>query len=464
MTSYCCAALCAAAITLTLPVSWAAAQVTFTVEPSKAAGQVEFLKVAPGQAGGATSGLLCLRIEIKNGLSLPVALNTVKLAFGGNPADQSISAPPGVFIAGGDRRPWWHNLWPNSDCVTLPANPPATMTVTLSFNGLANVTGTYSLKADTTVFAFPGKHSDRPAGEFWKATSGTHGTGTEGSQLFAYDMGVIGFDTKKGIWSECFDGIDCNFKTNSSLKNKDYRIWGTPVYAMADGVVVEFMNNVATNTTLGGPNPGICGVQGAGNHFYVKQGNVTVLYAHMQPGTLNSSLLHVGAPVTKGTKLGLAGNAGSSTNPHLHVHAMVGAIATPPGQCLSEVTPLVLRPLPFSDASAVDISALNAGSLTGPWGKLNAEGPPAVASAICAGGATGPVPANVAALPGKIKVLRAEVTDLQQELQSTAGGSQKAAIASQIKHLLAQIASLKKPLDNFNAPRCPIDRVACSAC
>src|SRR5262249_44154872 len=105
MTSRLRAVLCAAAITLTFPSSWALAQVSFTVEPSKAAGEVEFLKVAPGKAGGATSGLLCLRIEIKNGSSLPVTLNTVKLAFGGNPADQSISAPPGVFIAAGNPLP-----------------------------------------------------------------------------------------------------------------------------------------------------------------------------------------------------------------------------------------------------------------------------------------------------------------------------------------------------------------------
>jgi hypothetical protein len=38
----------------------------------------------------------------------------------------------------------------------------------------------------------------------------------------------------------------------------------------------------------------------------------------MQKGNLNSALLQTGAAVKRGEVLGLAGNAGNSTGPHIH--------------------------------------------------------------------------------------------------------------------------------------------------
>src|SRR4029077_17736164 len=99
-----------------------------------------------------------------------------------------------------------------------------------------------------------------------------------------------------------------------------YRIWGKPIHAVADGAVVEFRNDIPTNPSppadLSPPHP----VEG--NHFYIQSGDDLVLYAHFQPGSLNSNLMTVGAKVKQGDFLGLAGNSGNSTAPHLHMHVI----------------------------------------------------------------------------------------------------------------------------------------------
>ena len=45
----------------------------------------------------------------------------------------------------------------------------------------------------------------------------------------------------------------------------------------------------------------------------------------MQQGTLNTNLLANGSVVTRGQFLGLCGNSGNSTAPHLHIHAQQGS-------------------------------------------------------------------------------------------------------------------------------------------
>src|SRR5215469_2167306 len=109
---------------------------------------------------------------------------------------------------------------------------------------------------------------------------------------------------------------------------------------------------------------------GAGNHFYIRHGSEVVLYAHMQKGTLNPNLLTLNAPVKAGDYLGLAGNAGSASEPHLHIHAINGTEA--------ESGPL--RPLLFHDIFTVDPSLLSLPNTAGPWARVERQGPPVVPS------------------------------------------------------------------------------------
>lgn len=78
---------------------------------------------------------------------------------------------------------------------------------------------------------------------------------------------------------------------------------GTPIVAIADGVV----------TDVGNPN-GSFGVYATISHQIDGQ-NVSSLYAHMLNGSL---ALAVGDVVTKGQLVGQVGSTGQSTGPHLH--------------------------------------------------------------------------------------------------------------------------------------------------
>ena len=57
-----------------------------------------------------------------------------------------------------------------------------------------------------------------------------------------------------------------------------------------------------------------------GNHVVIDHGNQEYsLLAHMQPRSLK---VRVGQKVKAGEPLGLAGNSGNTSEPHLHVHLM----------------------------------------------------------------------------------------------------------------------------------------------
>ena len=79
----------------------------------------------------------------------------------------------------------------------------------------------------------------------------------------------------------------------------------------------------------------------------------------MQKGTLNQNLLKVGATMTGGDFLGLAGNSGSSSGPHTHIHAIQG---TQP-----EVGPL--RPIILKDSWVIDNDLVINGSPEGALGE-----------------------------------------------------------------------------------------------
>lgn len=109
-----------------------------------------------------------------------------------------------------------------------------------------------------------------------------------------------------------------DFYTGDSRENKNYPGYGSEVIAVADGVITQELDGIPENT------PGsaiaasrtlesICGnyvVQSLGKGLYAS-------YCHLQPGSLR---VKTNATIKRGQVLGLVGNSGDSSAPHLHFH------------------------------------------------------------------------------------------------------------------------------------------------
>lgn len=98
-------------------------------------------------------------------------------------------------------------------------------------------------------------------------------------------------------------------------KNEDFYAWGKEIAAPADGVVEEAVDGVRDNVP-GEMNP----YMAAGNVVILKHGEREYSFlAHFQRGSVR---VKAGDKVKRGDVLGLCGNSGNSSEPHLHFHLM----------------------------------------------------------------------------------------------------------------------------------------------
>src|SRR5205085_8384853 len=107
--------------------------------------------------------------------------------------------------------------------------------------------------------------------------------------------------------------------TGDRLKNENYRCYGAEALAVADGTVVAIKDGIPQNvpgaTSRAVP---ITLETVGGNHVILDIGQgYYAFYAHLQPGSLR---VKVGDKVKRGQVVGLVGNSGNSTEPHLHFH------------------------------------------------------------------------------------------------------------------------------------------------
>jgi murein DD-endopeptidase MepM/ murein hydrolase activator NlpD len=124
-----------------------------------------------------------------------------------------------------------------------------------------------------------------------------------GSQRRAADLNVVGRDGK----SHRGDG----------QRNEDYYAYGREVLAVAAGTVVAVVDGVPENVP-GTMNPD----KASGNSITVKHdASVFSVYAHLQP---SKHRVKEGDAVEQGTVLGLCGNSGNSSEPHLHFQMQDG--------------------------------------------------------------------------------------------------------------------------------------------
>jgi Peptidase family M23 len=119
-----------------------------------------------------------------------------------------------------------------------------------------------------------------------------------------------------------FVRVDEQLRTfaGARTRNESYFIFGAEVIAVAPGRVVATRSDQPESTPPNEPPPDLD--TAAGN--YVTQdlgGGRFALYAHLQPGTVRVS---AGEQVRRGQVLGLVGNSGLSSEPHLHFHIVDG--------------------------------------------------------------------------------------------------------------------------------------------
>ncbi|OJY51681.1 M23 family metallopeptidase [Pseudonocardia sp. 73-21] len=104
---------------------------------------------------------------------------------------------------------------------------------------------------------------------------------------------------------------------------RNYTAYGAQLLAVADGTVVSTLSTLSDQVPGTLPDPSTITLANVdGNHVVLDLGHgVFAFYAHMQE---NSVTVKVGDRVRRGQVLGLLGNTGNTSAPHLHFHLMNG--------------------------------------------------------------------------------------------------------------------------------------------
>jgi murein DD-endopeptidase len=153
------------------------------------------------------------------------------------------------------------------------------------------------------------------SGDDWQAGNGPSNSSAHRRALIPID-GRAYISQRFAIdWVELYP--DGKTYRGDPADNKNYRAYGHEILAVADGAVTETKDGLPQNTpgakSLAIP---ITLETIGGNHVIVDIGNgLYAFYAHMQPGSLR---VKVGDKVRRGQVLGLVGNTGNSSEPHLH--------------------------------------------------------------------------------------------------------------------------------------------------
>jgi Peptidase family M23 len=118
-------------------------------------------------------------------------------------------------------------------------------------------------------------------------------------------------------WEELDD--QGHIRNGPQDKLESYTIFGKPVFAVADAVVVSVTEGLPEQTP--GKYPTNISLDEAdGNSVILDLGQQHyAMYAHMQPGSIR---VHKGESVKAGQVIGLVGDTGNSLVPHLHFQVM----------------------------------------------------------------------------------------------------------------------------------------------
>ncbi len=101
-----------------------------------------------------------------------------------------------------------------------------------------------------------------------------------------------------------------------------YRIFGTTVIAPCGGTILVAVDELRDMLV-----PELDEKHLAGNHAILRCGEVDILLAHFRRGSVR---VRTGAKVAVGTAIAEVGNSGSTSEPHLHIHAQRRGTASAP--------------------------------------------------------------------------------------------------------------------------------------
>ena len=366
----------------------AAPSLAISVEPAES-GKAVYLELAPAQAGQSGHAMIILRLRITNDESSAVVVSGIRFSFPGSvvpPVDMQgvayVLDPDGKSkplealgtIAAGQTATWSNgrvDVDPSKAGTDMRDNmvyvdgaaPPEVLVEVFckNFSEPASVSrdlAKWAIPEPTGSLLFPIAAGDLREGEYvvgrsWHGTNG----GAPGTQIMAHDVGVQA--VSGGVWSDRHPGM--------SGTNDSFRIWDTPIRAMADGEVESFESEMDDNVTLGDQDP--TPTPKEGNHYWIRHGDVIAVYSHLRKGSQPVELLTKGATVKAGQFLGRIGNSGNSTNPHTHLE-------------LRRAGSSELRGLVFRNASVIDHASFTPPGPNDPWVALSGEGLPKAAAVI----------------------------------------------------------------------------------
>ena len=297
----------------------------FSVEPAE--GDNVFFHPTPGfTSEEKPMGLVAVRVDLYNkGAEMVVLEKLVLECIRGNSTivKQQFTPATELKIEAGKWSYWQNSRDYDKNGEVISLEPPFANKLKLSlyFRDFSSpLTVTKNLIPYPHALALPFDKADFADEEY---VTGASLHSSSGGQIFGYDLGVNAYYNK--TWSHLLPNTD-------GSQNEHFRIYGKPVRAMADGIVLHSENNMPNNPRpdkekgdkeirdklLEGFDYSV-----AGNHFYIRHGSVVALYAHFQKGSLTTSLMKKGTVVKKGTVLGKSGNSGNSSHPHLHLHLKV---------------------------------------------------------------------------------------------------------------------------------------------
>jgi murein DD-endopeptidase MepM/ murein hydrolase activator NlpD len=211
--------------------------VKFTISPFHE-GKVVYQKLSPPVAGDAGGGMIYFMLKAKNQTTGAITARQMVVSFPDTTIPPVQLASRDVLIGAGKTESLGLE---GPEAIALPGGSnPSKLQITLTCDGLAEpAVATWNLAPHATVYDFFMKPEAGDYGEFAFMPANHMGGGS--SQHFGYDVKTVGVNHSGKL----------AMTRNGSSENTDYFLWGRPLYAMADGIVVRAIDEHEDNPGSG---------------------------------------------------------------------------------------------------------------------------------------------------------------------------------------------------------------------